>query len=138
MGDRGRKSGSELAVISSEGIETVSRPRPPVELTDEQAAEWQAVVNRLPAEWFPRETLGLLAQYCRHVVAARKVARMISTLDDQGEFDLDDYDKLLKMQEREGRALSSLATRMRITQQTTYDKSKKKGKAGKRPWEMDG
>jgi hypothetical protein len=39
------------------------------------------------------------------------------------------------MQEREGRALSSLATRMRLSQQTTYDKSKKKPLQGKKPWE---
>lgn len=138
MGDRGRKPGSELSVISSEGIETVARPKPPAELTPEQADEWRAVVNRLPADWFPRETLGMLAQYCRHIVSARRVAQLIQQHEALEEFDIDEYDKLLKMQEREGRALSSLATRMRITQQTTYDKSKKKGKVGKRPWEIDG
>lgn len=135
MGDRGRTSIAELSVIGSKGIETVRRPEPPTELTDEQAAEWRAMVNRLPADWFPRETQGMLAAYCRHVVSARRVAQLLQAHEAGAEFDLTDYDRLLKMQERESRALSSLATRMRITQQTTYDKSKKKPLQGKKPWE---
>lgn len=44
-------------------------------------------------------------------------------------------DRLLKMQERESRVITTLATKMRISQQSTYDKSKKKPLAGKKPWE---
>jgi hypothetical protein len=154
MGDRGRTPASELAVIGTNGIESVRRPEPPSDLTAEQQSEWRAVVNRLPADWFPRETLPLLAQYCRHVVSAGRIAQMIQHMDeglaamtvnathpasdegdDNAEFSLDAYDKLLKMQEREGRAMSSLATRMRLTQQSTFDKERKKGKAGKKPWQ---
>lgn len=135
MGTRGRQSAASLSVISGSGVETIRRPDPPDELTDEQAEEWHAVVNRLPADWFPRETLPLLSQYCRHVVSSRRVAQLIERAEAADEFDVDTYDKLLKMQEREGRAMSSLATRMRITQQTTYDKSKKKPLQGKKPWE---
>lgn len=135
MGERGRTSVAELSVIGSSGLETIRRPDPPVELTDEQAIEWRALVNRLPADWFPRETHGMLAAYCRHVISARRVAQLIHAHESNDEFDVADYDRLLKMQEREGRALSSLATRMRISQQTTYDKSKKKPVLGKKPWE---
>jgi hypothetical protein len=149
MGSRGRKSVASLSVIGPSGIEAVRRPEPPEELTDEQALEWRAVVNRLSADWFPRETHGMLAQYCRHVVAARRVAEMIRALEDMlanSDPVAEDgaptilsaaktLDRLLKMQEREGRALSSLATRMRISQQALYDKSKKKPGAAKKPWE---
>lgn len=139
MATRGRKSAASLAVVQADGVAIVPRPTPPSELTSEQAAEWRAVVGRMPTDWFPRETHSLLAQYCRHVVAARRVAQLIAAAEEGGEaFDVDEYDKLLKMQEREGRALSSLATRMRLTQQTTYDKSKKKPAQGRRPWEIDG
>lgn len=135
MEGRGRKSAASLSVISAGGIETVRRPEPPEELSDEQAEEWRAVVNRLPADWFPRETHGLLSQYCRHVVAARRVAQLIDAAEAAEQFDIEEYDRLLKMQEREGRALSSLATRMRISQQALYDKSKKKPSAAKKPWD---
>lgn len=136
MGTRGPRSSAELTVIAGNGVETVRRPEPPEELSDEQAAEWTAIVSRMPADWFPRETHGLLAQYCRHVVAARRIAQLAAAIEAEPEFDMGAYDKALKMQEREGRAISSLATRMRLTQQTTYDKSKKKPAAsGKRPWD---
>jgi hypothetical protein len=135
MGTRGRTSAASLSVISSPRVETVRRAEPPTELTDEQASEWIAIVTRLPADWFPRETYGMLAQYCRHVVSARRVAQLIAECEASDSFDVEDYDRLLKMQEREGRALSSLATRMRLSQQTTYDKSKKKPGPSRKPWE---
>jgi hypothetical protein len=139
MRQRGRKSAASLSVVSTSGIEVVKRPEPPEELTDEQSHEWRAIVNRMPAEWFPRETHGILAQYCRHVVAARMVAQLVERVQACETLDLDEYDKVLKLHEREGRALSSLATRMRLTQQASYTDKTPKGKGGiKRPWDVDG
>lgn len=135
MGTRGRASSASLAVLGASPVETIRRPVPPDELTDEQADEWVSIVDRLPADWFPRETHGLLTQYCRHVVAARRVSQLIADHEVSEGFDIEEYDRLLKMQEREGRALSSLATRMRLSQQTTYDKSKKKPGQKRKPWE---
>ena len=134
MKTRGRTSAAALEVAGLASVESVQRPDAPYELTDEQSAEWWAVVNRLPADWFPRETHGLLAQYCRHVVAARRVAQLVAA-EEAGDLDLDRYDQLLKMQEREGRALSSLATRLRITQQATVDKRTQKPSQIKKPWQ---
>lgn len=133
MGTRGRVSAASLEVAKP--VQTIQRPDAPYDLTDEQTEEWWAVVNRLPADWFPRETHGVLAQYCRHVVAARRVAQLVNEAEGGEEFDLDRYDQLLKMQEREGRALSSLATRLRITQQSTMSEKAKKPAQVKRPWE---
>jgi hypothetical protein len=133
MGTRGRVSAASLEVATPTA-DRVQRPDAPYDLTDEQTEEWWAVVNRLPADWFPRETHGVLAQYCRHVVAARRVAQLIAA-EEAGEFDLDRYDQLLRMQEREGRALSSLATRLRITQQATISEKARKPMQGKKPWE---
>lgn len=135
MGARGKRSTQSLAVTKTATIESVQRPDAPYDLTDEQTQEWWAVVNRMPADWFPRETHGLLAQYCRHIVTARRVAQLVSAEEAREEFDVEAYDRLLKMQEREGRALSSLATRMRISQQTTYDPERRKGSQVKKPWE---
>lgn len=134
MGTRGRKSAASLAV-AVQPIETIQRPDAPYDLTDEQTDEWWAVVNRMPADWFPRETHGMLAQYCRHVISARRVAQLIEQETAAEAFDVARYDQLLKMQEREGRAISSLATRMRISQQATFDKSKKKPAQTRKPWE---
>lgn len=135
MAKRGRQSAAELAVVQNV-TEIVPRPVAPDDLTDEQAAEWDAIVARLPADWFPRETHGLLKQYCRHAVEARRIAQLVDQLCAGEDFDVMAYDKLLQMQEREGRAMSSLATRMRLTQQATFDKERKKGKpVARKPWE---
>jgi hypothetical protein len=136
MKTRGRDSAAsqEIAAIAPTSIQ---RPDAPYDLTDEQSEEWWAIVNRMPADWFPRETHGLLAQFCRHIVSARHVAQLITDCEKAKPFDIDQYNKLLGMQEREGRALSSLATRMRISQQGSYDKKKAKGGSTieSAPWE---
>jgi hypothetical protein len=119
----------------------MQRPEPPYELTDEQADEWRQLVARMPADWFPRETHGLLAQYCRHIVAARRIGQLVHQIEKKKKLDVAEYDQLLKMQEREGRALSSLATRMRLTQQLAISNYKKPGKSRTvtPPWEaIDG
>ena len=136
MRQRGRKSSAALAITAASPIETIERPDAPYDLTDEQAAEWWAVVNRMPADWFPRETHGMLAQYCRHVVAARRVAQLIAQAEADDQLDVENYDRLLKMQEREGRAISSLATRMRISQQATVRAEQaRKPPLTRKPWE---
>ena len=143
MGARGRKPAAELSVVAK--IEPSERPSPPSDLTKEQSAEWMRVVNRLPADWFPEETHAMLAQYCRHFSASRQLALMVAEMqsrpvgtesDDLGEyFSLDEYDKLLKMQERESRAMTALARSLRFTLQASYDKEKSKGTKNKaRPY----
>lgn len=137
MNQRGRKSAVALAVVQTGKIDAIQRPEPPSHLTIDQAQEWIRVVNDMPADWFGQETHELLAQYCRHVVTARRVSVMIEDLIQCGGNDwLDDYDRLLKMQEREGRAMTALARSMRITQQSQYHPEKRrKGSAGvKRPY----
>lgn len=145
MGQRGRTSAASREVAVTGDVEVLERPDAPYDLTDEQSEEWWAVVNRLPADWFPRETHALLGQYCRHVIAARRIASLVAACEalpvkpkegeEESALDLDQYDKLLKMQEREGRALSSLATRLRITQQATRSAKTKKPTQVRRPWQ---
>lgn len=142
MATRGRKSAAskEVSAAHLPG----QRPAPPRDLTKFQSDEWRAVVARMPADWFTRETHGLLVQYVRHVENAAKLATAIDAfpashlLTEDG---AERFDKLTKMAEREGRAMSSLATRMRLTQQSRYKAetaataSKNAGTAAKKPWE---
>lgn len=146
---KGRVSAAEIEartmVVTKDGIAPLTRPDAPYDLTDEQSKEWWAVVNRMPPDWFPRETHGMLAQYCRHVVRARKIAQMLAAMEglmasknqaERESVSLSDYRALLAEEEKQTRTISSLATRMRITQQSTYDKSKKNPVARTRPWEV--
>ncbi len=141
MGARGKKSAAALAVVQPAGITSILRPVAPDELSSEEAHEWRPIVNRMPADWFPRETWPLLVQYCRHIVTARHVAQMIDNFlaDDKENQTVGIYNKLLNMQSREGRDMSSLATRMRISQHAQYNHKKLTGEAlvsaGKAPHE---
>ena len=136
MGTRGRTSRAALEVVTDGNVQSLARPVAPDYLSDEEAAEWLAVVNRLEADWFPRETHGLLADYCRHVIKGRRVAQLLEAqYDDAQGVDVDHLDKLYKMAERESRAAASLATRLRITQQSTVSPKAKKPNMIKRPWE---
>jgi hypothetical protein len=129
-----RKSAAALSVVPLAGEQ---RPEPPAELTKEQAVEWRAVVGRLPPEWFPREMHQLLVAYCRHVVRGRVIAKLIDECrPEEGGAELRKFDKLALMADREGRAMSSLATRLRLTNQSRYRPDKAiRPTALRKPWE---
>lgn len=136
MGTRGRVSSSALEVVGPKALEIVERQRPPHDLTDEETEIWAAVVGAESADWFSPSTVPLLAQYCRHVIHARRVAELIERATSDPELTAKDYDRLLKMQERESRAIATLATKMRISQQSARnDRLHKKTPAARKPWE---
>lgn len=136
MGNRGRKSAASVEVIQRGSAEKINRPDPPLDLTQEQSQVWWTVVESLASDWFQPDTYPLLAAYCRHTISARKVGQLIEAAEAAPELDIEEYDRLLKMQEREGRAISSLATRMRISQQsTTNHRGNKDPVRKKTPWQ---
>jgi hypothetical protein len=116
-----------LTVIGGNGIEAVRRPDPPADLTDEMAHEWRAIVNRLPADWFPTETHGLLAQYCTHIVRARRVRDVLNRMERSEDLDVREYKALLMSETQQSLAMSSLAVRMRLAHSAIHDREKKKG-----------
>jgi hypothetical protein len=133
----------------SNRVEAIPRQRAPSELTKEQAGIWNAVAAAEPADWFSGSTKPLLVQYCRHIFAARRIAEMVATLEaeiaaksaEQSErltimlSAVKAFDRLQKMQERESRAIASLATKMRISQQATTNHRGNKIESRK-PWEF--
>lgn len=135
MRQRGKKSAAELSILR---LEPAKRDPPPASLLPEAAAEWVAIMNRMPAGWIGREMHPLLAAYCEHVVESRHISSMLATLDealavevDRGRpqvrilcESMDTRRRLLQMRDRETRAASSLATRLRMTPQSAYDKTK--------------
>jgi hypothetical protein len=147
MKQPGRKSAASMAVVP---LGERSRQLAPADLTRDEAKVWNAVVAAESADWFSGSTRPLLAQYARHVVAARRVAAMINSLEASiaaqaaaGHGDLmtmmlgavKPLDKLQRMQERESHAISTLATKMRISQQSTRNQRGNKIESRK-PWEF--
>jgi hypothetical protein len=92
------------------------------ELSAEERTEWRKFTNRMPADWFPPETWPMLAQLCRHICQSRWVgqclqevrAGLLDIMDDDG---LDRLMKLQSLHDREGRAMTALMVRLRLTSQ---------------------
>lgn len=136
MGDRGRIPAAELSVASDNTEKLAQRPQAPGHLTPEQQLVWRKTVDAMPADWFRQETLEVLAQYCCHVVEARELNKQIEQMKGSAEdYNVREYALLLRCRKSESEAILSTATKLRITLQSTYDKSKKKGAGTKKPWE---
>src|SRR5690625_4110297 len=137
MKQRGRKSAGELAVASPVLVQP--RPDAPVELTPEQADVWNEVVDALPADWFTAETHPLLIQYWRHTIEARRIAQLTDQQCAGAELEVATCAALLRMQARETTALKSMASSMRLSQQSSRRDDNaataKKNRTVTRPWE---
>jgi hypothetical protein len=150
MAKRGRRSAAVLTLVTGP-VESIPRQPAPAELTKEEAAVWGGIVAAEPADWFSASTRPILAQYCRHIIRARRTADLIQNLEASVATEMDAvdglarmsimlsateaFDRLQKMQERESRAIASLATKMRITQQATINQRGNRIES-KKPWEV--
>lgn len=138
-----RKSAAALAVRATvAGPLEVKRLLAPAHLSEAERAIWLEVVNDQPADAFTATHAPLLELYCRHIVQARILADEMAVFDrawladDDG---LKRYDRLLGMAEREGRAASSLATRLRITRQAIDQQTVARALVKdikRKPWEL--
>ena len=141
----GRVSAAEIKapVVSEAVIRLGDRPEPPVSLNDRAADEWFRVVNRMPSDWFGDETLSLLQSYCEHVAEGEAIQMMLETVRKTVMDDDDSYKRyrdLLRDKELQTRAALSCATKMRMTQQSSYNAksgatAKSKSDGGKKPWQ---
>lgn len=135
MGERGRPSKEMIAEKAV--FERVERIAEPYDLTPEERTVWRGVVDDFPAHWFTPATVPLLRQYCRHTVLANQLADEIAKARDAGA-KLADLTHLMKIQANESRVLTTLATKMRLAQQSSRpefatDRHKKKAL---KPWEI--
>lgn len=141
MRQRGRQSLAALAAPTSGVVTLVERPAAPLDLTPEETDEWVAVVDAMPADWFPRETHALLKQYVRHTVSARRIAQMLDAEMSRDPLDVGALEKMLTMQARETAGLKAMAASMRLAQQSTRTDGSagtaKRGRAVARPWESE-
>jgi hypothetical protein len=143
MRQRGRRSAASLSVVAG-SID--GRPRPPECLNEKQAEVWERTVANEAADTFKTAALQqLLVEYCRHVVTASNLSRMIEAVESQQVMsadDLSDYDGLLRMRDRETKAIASKATKLRLTNQSRYTPgaagTASKAATERKPWQMTG
>lgn len=143
MGVRGRKSTAESAVVIAGSFG--QRPEPPSELPDRQAEIWRETVASEAADFFCTAALrSLLVDYCRHKVSAEDVSSIIDTFQPdwlKNSEGAKRYKELLRMREMETRAAASMATKLRLTNQSRYtpqaaSTASRQAAKGFKPWEM--
>lgn len=145
MAQRGRRSAASLSVVAG----TIDgRPPAPAELNKDQREIWERTVANEAADVFRTTALQqLLKEYCRHVVSAKKLAAMIEAMEQLPEMspdDLSDYDKLLKMRDRETKAIGDKATKLRLTNQSRYTPqaaataARNAAPTERKPWQVAG
>jgi hypothetical protein len=139
----GKKSAAELAILVPQEVSPENRLMPPLHISDPEREVWLQIVNDQPAAAFTPTHIPLLEAYCRHVVQGRVLADEITNFDRAWMADqegLKRYDRLLAMHEREVRAASSLATRLRITRQAIHEvtagRQLANNQKSKKPWEL--
>jgi len=144
MEPRGRKS-ADAVIATAQVVHLPGKwPEPPAELTETQAQAWRAIVATKPHDWFGPDTYPLLMEYVRAIQSARVIAEAIERFDPAcllQEDGLDLFERLNRMQDAKSGTLARLATKMRLAQQSRYDKQAANGKAksagspGLKPWE---
>jgi hypothetical protein len=77
MGSRGRISWAAQEVMTVGELQSLKRPDPPYDLREHESDVWRATVGAVAADHFCPANYPLLEQYCRHVVAARRVDKLI-------------------------------------------------------------
>jgi hypothetical protein len=137
----GRKSAAALSVVVS-NID--GRPRAPGDLTDFQADVWDRTVANEAADTFKTAALQqLLKEYCRHVETADRLSKQVDRATDEGSnMSIEELEKLLRCRDRETKALSDKATKLRLTNQSRYTPgaagTASKASAAKKPWQATG
>ena len=139
MKQRGRKSTSTLATVTQLPQRMLEAP---AELSAEEAAVWAQVAATKPNDWWDAGSTPLLAQYCRAAVQSDLVAELVRTVSEALRKDpdeLDRYKDLRKLQAGLSAEMTSLATKMRLTQQARYvakgaATAAAKVAPGRKPW----
>lgn len=135
-----RKSAEALSVITHLPGQ---RTEPPANFPAPASEVWRAVVASKPHDWFTADSIYLLEAYCHAVVSHRLISLGVAEFNAQKMADpvgVALYDQLTRMQERQARVMTSIATKLRLTQQSRYTPqaaatAAKKVGGGARPWD---
>jgi hypothetical protein len=130
-----RKSAAALAVVRSSPSD--GRLTPPAGLSAAELELWHSVVDSKPSDWFAEDSAPVLMEYIRAAVVCNRLAPLVDAALADG--DPKAVDDLLRARDRESRRVASLATKLRLTQQSRYTpqgagRADKKAK-GARPWQ---
>lgn len=131
-----RKSTASLSVVQV-GVRT--RMDAPADLTTDQATLWKSVVESKPVEWFGEDSAPLLKEYVRAACMADWLEGQVR--DSMNAGDGNALKTFMQMRDMESKRVASMATKLRLTQQSRYtpkaaDTANNKAAAGGKPWQF--
>ncbi len=145
MQQRGRKSSAALAVVESasaaSALSRFERLPVPAGLSEAQTAVWRRTVDSVPGDWFQSTDVPMLVNYCRWVVDADAIQAQKDAFKPEWletAEGMKHYERLTRIHATATGAIASLATKMRLTQQSRYGHrtaARKTAQQTKRPWE---
>jgi len=131
-----RKSTASLSVVQ---VGARARLLAPDDLTADQAALWQSVVESKPVEWFGEDSAPLLKEYVRAACMADWLEGKVR--DSMKAADGNVLKAFMQMRDMESKRVASMATKLRLTQQSRYtpkaaNTADKKVTDGGKPWQF--
>ena len=87
-------------------------------LTSEQAAIWAQTVRARPSDYFGEDAVPLLVEYCRAAAMCDDLALQVEAAKVGGEKGV--LKLALQLRDMESRRLTSIGTKLRITNQSRY------------------
>lgn len=145
MKGRGRQSLADSATVVTGAFG--KRPDPPDGLTERQCDIWREIVASEDPNFFDSAALrALLADYCRHRESAEKLAVVLNQFKTEwlnNPKALSQYRTLVRTRDIETRATVTMATKLRLTNQSRYvphaaATAARRALKGPRPWEETG
>ena len=129
-----RKSAAALSVVRSIPD---ARPDVPAGLSDAEVELWTDIVDSKPGDWFGPDSMPVLKEYVRASIMCDLLDAKVKDAMQEG--DAGDVKMLLDLRDKESRRAVSLATKLRLTQQSRYgarsaDRADKRA-SGARPWQ---
>jgi hypothetical protein len=130
-----RKSAASLSIVPAKGI---TPPTPPADLSAAEAVLWREIVETKPSDWFGPDSLPVLKEYIRASIMCDLLDAQVKDALAEGE-GVGVVKALLDMRDKESRRGVSMATKLRLTQQSRYgarsaDRADNRA-GGKRPWQ---
>ncbi len=122
MRQRGRPSQSSLSVVVPlKTAVNAGRPAVPAEFDKDEARHWRDIVGRMPADWFPAETLPVLTALCADIALSERVAlelRRVKRRSLATDADFKRFASLARMRLRLSQSIANLSTKLRLTNQS--------------------
>ena len=113
---RGRKTAADGRAV----VGIPKRLDPPKHLTKEEKVVWREIVASVPAGHIDKSNAQLLEEYVVQILASRQARQLIYGLPK--DCSVKEFAEAVKVQDGISSRIASLATKMRLAQQSTVDR----------------